>query len=485
MKQIAVVKPGKQKLILVGNGMSGFKFCEKYLKYGVNRRFDLVVYGEDNYPAYDRVNLTRYFNDANPDNLLLAPLSWYQNNGSVLHTGEKVTEINRSEKWIKTSKGTVEKFDKLILATGSKPFVPTIKGTELKGVFVYRSLNDLDAIKKHSKQTGNAVVIGGGILGLEAARTLLGEGLEVTVVEKNPHIMHKQLDSKGAEILTKTIESVGLRILLNKTIVAISGNENVESIELSDGTSLKAKMLVFIAGIIPSDQLAKASGIETADTGGVLVNNFGLTSDANIYAIGECVNSYGRNWGLALPCFEMAEVLAARLGGIFKAFLGEELFTRIKFPEVKMVCFGNSLIDNDQTRVVTSIDRQAGIYKRINISADGKYLLGGILIGETSEFSVLLQQYRNKTVLNPNPESLINGSNSKSAGSILQWPDETKICLCEGISKGTILSAVRKYQIARLEQIQLHTRAGTGCESCTSVLEELLEAILENDNQKI
>jgi nitrite reductase (NADH) large subunit len=477
MKRISVEKPRKQKLVLIGNGMSSFKFCEKFLKYGVGRHYDLVVFGEESHPAYDRVNLTRYFTDPTAENLYLATTSWYSGKNIRLHTDEKVTEINRVEKWVKTSKGRVEKYDKLILATGSKPFIPPIKGIHLKGVFVYRSLDDLEAIRLYVKQSKKAVVIGGGILGLEAAKALHIEGLEVTVIEKNPYILNRQLDAAGANILKETIESKGLRILPDQSVSFISGIDNVESIHLLDATSLKTDMALIIAGIRPMDELAKLSGIEVAQAGGILVNAFGLTSDENIYAIGECVNSFGRNWGLALPCFEMAEVLAARLGGIFKAFSGEELFTQLKFPGVKMTCFGDVLCKNKEAKMITFTDKGSGIYKRINVSSDGKYLLGGILIGDTSDFSALLQMIRNKTVLETEPEKLIDGSLSKSTVSILDWPDETKICLCEGISKGTILSAIRQQKLVRVDEIKMYTGAGTGCESCTSVIEEILEAV--------
>jgi len=394
-----------------------------------------------------------------------------------LHTNEKVTEINRQEKWVKTSNNRIEKYDKLILATGSKPFVPPIKGTELKGVFVYRSLDDLDAISLHIKPSKKAVVMGGGILGLEAAKAICDQGLEVTVLEKNPGIMNRQLDASAAEILQKKIESHGIRILVNQSVTAINGHEKVESVAFSDGNELKTDLVVIISGIRPHDELAKLSGIEVAETGGILVNNFGLTSDENIYAIGECVNSYGRNWGLALPCYEMADVLAARLGGIFKAFSGEEHFTQLKFQDVKMVCFGDVFCKNQEAQKLTFTDDDNGIYKRINVSPDGKYLLGGILIGDSSDFPTLMQLTRNKTILDAAPEKLIDGSLSKSAVSILDWPSDTKICHCEGISKGTILSAIRQQKIVRLDELKIYTGAGTGCESCTSVIEEMLEAV--------
>ncbi|NJK94183.1 MAG: NAD(P)/FAD-dependent oxidoreductase, partial [Bacteroidales bacterium] len=253
MKRISVEKPQKQKLILVGNGMSGFKFCEKYLKYGVYKHYDLVVFGEEPHPAYDRVNLTRYFTDSASENLYLAPIQWYAGKNIILHTNEKVSEINRSEKWIKTNNGKVEKYDKLILATGSKPFIPPIKGIDLKGVFVYRGLNDLDAIRLHMKQTQRAIVVGGGILGLEAAKTLHLEGLKVTVIERGPFIMNQQLDAMAAGILTELIEAKGLQIQVNQSVSKISGTEWVESIELSDGTIYDAEMVVIIAGIRPGD----------------------------------------------------------------------------------------------------------------------------------------------------------------------------------------------------------------------------------------
>ena len=253
MKKISLEKPRKQKLVLVGNGMSGFKFCEKYLKYGVGKRYDLVVFGEEQHPAYDRVNLTRYFTDPAAENLYLAPAAWYAGKNIVLHTSEKVIEINRAEKWVITNKGTVETYDKLILATGSVPFIPAIKGVELKGVFVYRRLDDLEAILVHLRCSEKVVIIGGGILGLEAAGALCNEGQRVTIIEKNALIMNRQLDDHGAEILHKTIESKGIQILLNQSITAISGVEKVESVELSDGTSLKTDTVVIISGIRPMD----------------------------------------------------------------------------------------------------------------------------------------------------------------------------------------------------------------------------------------
>ena len=476
MKRISVEKPRKQKLVLVGNGMTSFKFCEKFLKYGVGRRYELVVFGEESHPAYDRVNLTRYFSNPAAENLYLATYSWYSEKNIQLYTHEKVTEINRVEKWVKTSKGRIEKYDRLILATGSKPYIPPMKGIDLVGVFPYRSLSDLEAIRLYGKQSKKAAVIGGGILGLEAAQAIQMEGLEVTVIEKNSYILNRQLDAAGAKILKETIEPGGLRILLDQSVSFISGNDRVQNIHFADDTSLKTDMAVIIAGIRPRDELAKFAGVEVAPSGGILVNNFGLTSDENIYAIGECVSSFGRNWGLSLPCFEMAEVLAARLGGIYKTFSGEELFTQLKFPGVKMVCFGDVQCKNRDSKIVTFTDGINGIYKRINVSPDGKYLLGGILIGDTSDFSALLQMFRNKTKLTIEPEKIFDGSLSKSAFNILYWPDETKICHCEGISKGTILSAIRQEKLVRVDEIKISTGAGTGCESCTSVLEEILEA---------
>lgn len=466
-------------MVLIGNGMSGFKFCEKFLKYGVNKKYDLVVFGEEYFPAYDRVNLTKYIHGTPAANLYLAPVAWYANNGITLHTNEKVSELNTVQQWIKTSKGKTETYDKLIFATGSKPYVPANANLQLPGVFVYRTIKDLDSLKKYSTHSKRAIIAGGGVLGLEAAAAMQQLRLKVTITERNQALMHRQLDETASGMVKNAVEASGIEVLLNTTIGAIEGSEKVTGVTLSDGALLETDMVIYIAGITPNDELASNSGIITAKSGGIVVNNYGLSSNENVYAIGECVSSYNRSWGLVLPCYEMAEVLAARFGGIFKAFSGKELFTKLKMSGLNLVCFGDSnSLDGLQ---FSQSNAETGTYKRLNTDNSGNILTGGILLGDTSMFLPLLQMLRNKTRID-DPSRLIEESLSLNEMGLQAMPDSTKICHCTGVTKGTILKSIKELTLTRFDEVRLHTGAGTGCESCTSSIEELLEIVNNQSN---
>lgn len=478
MKRTTAEVKKNLKLILVGNGMTSFKFCEKFLKYKLNRKYDLTVFGEEGYAAYDRVNLTKYFEVESEQELCLAPISWYGENKITLTLGDPIIEINREGKWVKSKSGCVASYDKLIFATGSSAFVPPIEGINLDGVFVYRTINDLQAIRQRLAKAKKAVVIGGGILGLEAARALLNAGIHTTVIEMAPHLMPRQLDAHAAAILKEKLKALGLHVQVNSQTKAITGNGKIESISFSDGSAIDADLLVISVGISPRDELAKAAGLKVGTRGGIEVNDYTLTSDENIYAIGECALALGKMWGLATPCFEMADVLASRLAGIYKAFSGDVLFTRLKILEVQVAYFGDGLGEKGLHDQVVYTDQDAGIYKRINISKDGKYILGGILLGDTSDYATLLQQTRNKTRINGRPEDLIGKRKADNSCKMLNWPDSTIICLCEQVSKGAILEAIENEHLMRLDQVKAATDAGTGCEGCTSILEEMLTRVL-------
>ncbi|WP_052273468.1 FAD-dependent oxidoreductase [Flavihumibacter solisilvae] len=476
MKRTSVEPVKKTKLVLIGNGPVGFKFCEKFVKYRLGKNYDLVVYGEEKTPAYDRINLTKFFSDKVAEKLILASSNWYAQHKMVLRTGQRIVEINRAEKWIRTERGATETYDKLILATGSVPFVPPIADMDMEGVFVYRTLNDVQAIHDFMRPGQKAVVIGGGILGLEAARALSESGLKTTIIEVAPHIMSRQLDADSAAILQKQIEALGINILTGIKVERIVGVDNTKLVVCSDGTELNADMVVMSAGIRPRDELAVSSELKTGPNGGIAVNNYNLSEDENIFAIGECAFAAGKVWGLAAPCFEMAEVVAARLAKIYKVFTGNDLLTKLKVMEVKVISFGDALGEKDHIPLVHS-DPGSGIYKRVNVSPDRQYVLGGILLGEAGGYSSLFHMVRNRIKISGSPEDLVTVNPDTASEKITNLPDDTVICLCEGITKRTIVTEIKENGLTRLDEVKKFTNAGSGCESCTSLLEDLLAEI--------
>lgn len=483
MKRISVFPQKKPRIILVGNGMSGFKFCQKFIKYDLASKFDLLVFGEENFPAYDRVNLTNLINLDNPEELFLAKSDWYARNKIVLQTGEKVVEINRIEKWIKTDNGTQESFDKLILATGSVPFIPAIDGIENEGVFSYRTINDLLEINKYRLKVKNAVIIGGGILGLEAARALYKKGIQITIVERSSSIMPNQLDTTAAGVLQNDLEKLGLKFLLGKQVIKLTdANKIVTGVIFSDDSLLSTEMVIFAAGIKASDDLGKSSGIEIAPKGGIVTNEYHKTSDESIFAIGECAWINNKIWGLAAPSFEMAEVMASRLKGIYKVFTGDVPVAKLKILETRLASFGDALGESPGCLSYTTTDLCQGVYKRINVSPDGKYLLGAILVGDLSGFSFLLQMIRNKVKIHGDPMHLIQNDANNLVAGMLEWSENTRICICEEVSIGNLLSACRENKIITVDQLQYITGAGTGCESCVPVLEQFIEEFNESNS---
>jgi nitrite reductase (NADH) large subunit len=300
-----------ERIILVGNGMVGYKFCEKLVAHPNRNQFDILVFGEEVRPAYDRVHLSEYFTLESPDELLLAPLSWYRENNITLRTSELISWIDTINKKVYTHKDESFDYDYLVLATGSSPFIPPIKGVEKEGIFIYRTIEDLEAIqiyadKLKAKGKFQSAVLGGGLLGLEAANASKELGMTTHVIEFAPKLMPRQLDQVASDLLQSKIESLGMKIHLGKNSKEIIGKNEIEAIEFIDGTSLSVDMIIISAGIRPRDEVAKSSGIAVGPRGGILVNNKMETSVPGIYAIGE-VALYNQNiYGLVAPGYEMA-----------------------------------------------------------------------------------------------------------------------------------------------------------------------------------
>lgn len=472
-----------KKVLVIGNGMVSYKFCEKLRSRADGNQFKVKVFGEETIPAYDRVHLSEYFSDQSEDKLLMAPRTWYENNDIELVTGKLVTEIDREKKLIKTHTGEKESYDYLILATGSRAMVPPIEGVNKKGVFVYRTIEDLTQIIDFSRKVKRGAVLGGGLLGLEAAKALMDLKLETQVVEFAPRLMPRQLDEQGSAMLKSKIEALGIEILLNKNTKEIIGNGKLNGLEFTDGSILDTDMLVISCGIVSRDELAGKAGLETGPRGGFKVNEHMQTNDPDIYAIGEAASFNGMVYGLVAPGYDMAEVVVKRLtGDKEQLFSGADMSTKLKLIGVDVGSFGDALGETPGCIPISFEDKNAGIYKRVNISADRKKLLGGILIGDADDYGMLLQFTKNDMALPPNPEDLILGKRGAAVagGGMDDLPDSTQICSCEDVSKGEIVQAIKEQENPDLQQVRKCTGAGTGCGACSPMVGDIYAATLQS-----
>jgi nitrite reductase (NADH) large subunit len=480
-----------KKVIIVGNGMVGYKFCEKLVAKSQPGQFEITVFGEETRPAYDRVHLSDYFAGKTADDLLIAPEDWYATNNITLHLGNPVQSINRTEKTITAHSGIILSYDYLVLATGSAAFVPTIPGVDKEGVFIYRTIEDLEMMRAWARRSKTGAVIGGGLLGLEAAKAMIDLGITNTqVIEFAHRLMPRQIDDAGSRVLQSKLEALGLNILTNKNTIAITGDEHITGMQFSDNTSIEVDMLVISAGIKPRDELAKQSGLATGPRGGIVVNDHLQTSDETIFAIGECALPNNMIYGLVAPGYEMAEVVVKNLLDApgSSSFTGFDMSTKLKLIGVDVASFGDPFICGDTAKTLVYEDSIKGIYKRINISADGKLLLGGILVGDGSQYNMLLQTSKNKIVLPPNPEDLIlgaRGGEAESGAGVQSLPEDAVICSCEGITKGNICSAVSEQNCENVESIKKCTKAGTGCGGCIPMIKDLVNYTMKAQGKYI
>jgi nitrite reductase (NADH) large subunit len=467
------------KIVIIGNGMVGYKFCEKLLARARENEFEITIFGEEIHPAYDRVHLSEFFSGKTVEDLSLAPKDWYQSNSITLHLGDPVSNIDREKKIVFSHKGITKTYDYLILATGSSAFVPPIPGSDKKGVFIYRTIEDLEMMTSFAKNAKKGAVIGGGLLGLEAAKAMIDLGITDThVIEFSPRLMPRQIDSAGSEILKSKLESLGLKILTNTNTSAILGNNTITGMLFADNSSIEVDMLVISAGIKPRDEIAKKSGLEVGPRGGIVVNDYMQTNDPNIFAIGECALHKGMIYGLVAPGYEMADVVVNVLIENDKTFSGYDMSTKLKLIGVDVASFGDPFAPNSDCHTIVFEDKSKGIYKRINVSKDGKHLLGGVLVGEAASYNMLLQTCKNKMVLPPNPEDIILGSRGDgkqdSGDAVSSLPDNAVICSCESVTKSQICNAVSEGECESVDAIKKCTKAGTGCGGCIPMVKDLM-----------
>jgi len=467
-------------VVIIGNGMVGYKFCEKLL--AKSTAFNLVVFGEEPRVAYDRVHLSEYFGGKTADDLLMAPRQWYTDNHITLHLGDDVQEIDRASQTVHARSGLVQPYDYLVLATGSSAFVPDIPGVEKAGVMVYRTIEDLEEIKAAAATARVGAVLGGGLLGLEAAKALLDLGVaETHVVEFAPRLMPRQIDEAGSQMLQRKLEALGLHIHLNKATASIGGEDRIDGLHFGDGSVLPVDMLVISAGIRPRDELARLAGLEVGLRGGIVVSDELRTSDPRIFAIGECALHGGMIYGLVAPGYDMAEVVASQLTQGARAFASYDMSSKLKLIGVDVASFGDPFIAAPHSRAIVFEDAHGGVYKRLNVSPDGKYLLGGVLIGDAEAYNLLLQTVNNKIVLPPHPEDLIlgaRGGEASGGAGVLSLPDEALVCSCEAVTKGAICAAVTELSVTTVDGMKQCNKAGTGCGGCVPMVKDLINGTL-------
>lgn len=469
--------PTTQKtVVVIGNGMVGHRFCERLIERDTERQYRIVTFCEEPRPAYDRVGLSKYFTHRDAQQLMLADPEWYARSGIDLHIGDKATSIDRLNRIVTSEQGRRLPYDVLVLATGSSPFVPPTPGIDQAGVFVYRTIEDLDRMLEYGANSKRAAVIGGGLLGLEAAKAVLDMGLETHVIEFAPRLMPRQLDERGSQILVQKIEELGAKVHLNTGTKQVLGEGAVTGLLFNDGTQLDVDMLVVSAGIRPRDELARACELDIGPRGGIVVNDALNCSDHHIYAIGEVALHRGMIYGLVAPGYEMADILADNLTGGSRTFAGADLSTKLKLMGVDVASFGQYEADLGVAKSLTFEDPIGGVYKKLLVTSDGRHLLGGMLVGDASDFTKLLSLSRSGKPLSGPAHELILGAAAKSdSGSDLA--DDCQVCSCNNVTKAAVCAAV-KNGATTLGALKACTRAGTGCGGCVPLVTDLLNAEL-------
>jgi nitrite reductase (NADH) large subunit len=470
----------KQKLVVIGNGMAGARFVEDLLARGGGAQFEIVMFGDEPYGNYNRILLSGVLAGAHQaQDIFINPLAWYEENQIRLHAGVRVERIDRAAKQVIGASGVVESYDKLVIATGSSAFIPPVEGLRSDehdgykaGVFVFRTLDDCDGIAKYAEKTKRAVVIGGGLLGLEAARGLLNRGLETHVVHLMGHLMEVQLDGQAGRMLKRSMEAMGVAVHLEKQTTAILGNGHVTGLRFKDGSTLDCDLVVISAGIRPNAQLAKDAGLKVER--GIVVDDRMATDDPDVFAVGECAEHRGMTYGLVAPLWEQTAVLADHLTGRRPdaAYTGSKLSTKLKVMGVELAVMGAKEAEGDDDEVVLYSEPSRGVYKKL-IVREGR-LLGAMLLGDTSMAAPLLQAFDRAAPLpDDRGEMLFPSSSGAKPPSVIDLPHEAQICNCNGVSKGAIVNAV-KGGCASLKKLCDSTRAGTGCGACKPQVEELL-----------
>ena len=466
----------QQRLIIIGNGMVGHHCVEQLIERGALAQYRVQVFSEEPLRAYDRVHLSEYFTGRDAESLALSGAALYQTPGVTLHLGVPVLEIDRERREVITAEGSFP-YDQLVLATGSYPFVPPIEGAEGDSRLVYRTLADLDTIQAAAKSARRGVVVGGGLLGLEAANALKSLGLEAHVVEFAPRLMPVQLDDHGGQALKAQIEALGVSVHLSRGTQSITpGSEYRYRMNFAGEEFLETDLIVFSAGIRPQDAIAKQCGLELGPRGGVAIDSQCRTSDPAIYAIGECAAWNGGIFGLVAPGYQMARSVATQLcGEDSEPFMGADMSTKLKLLGVDVGSIGDAHGATAGSRSYRFIDEATSSYRRLVVSADGKQAIGAVLVGDNSYYDTLLQYVQNGIALPADPSCLIlpQGEGAPALGADA-LPDTATICSCHNVSKGAICSSIDA-GCGDLAGLKACTKAATGCGGCSALLKQVFE----------
>jgi len=470
-----------RRIVVVGNGMVGHKFVEALAEAGPHADIDVLVLGEEPRAAYDRVHLSEFFSGKTADDLSLVAAGFYERPGLSLKLAAKAATIERATKQVTLVDGTIVAYDKLVLATGSYPFVPPLPGREREGCFVYRTIEDLEGMMAWGKRSKSGVVIGGGLLGLECAKALKDMGLATHVVEFAPRLMAVQVDDGGGRVLRRKIEEIGVTVHTQKnTVEIIDGEAGTHRMKFADGGHLDTDMIVFSAGIRPRDELARGCGLAVGERGGIVVDDGCRTSDPDIYAIGECALHGGRIYGLVAPGYEMARVAAAQLLAASEApsrFTGADMSTKLKLLGVDVASIGDAHASTPGAKAFAFVDEIKQVYKKLVVSADGKTVLGAVLVGDAEDYGTLLTMMLNAIPLPERPESLILPSLdgvAKPGLGVGSLPVAAQVCSCNNVSKGALCSAIDQ-GCTTLGALKAATKAGTSCGGCSPLVTQILK----------
>jgi len=467
------------KIIVVGHGMVGHKFLEELHPLSAAPT-EVTVLCEEPRAAYDRVHLSEFFAGKTADDLSLVEPGFFDKSGFSLRLKTPAAAIDRRKKTVTTADGEVLSYDKLVLATGSTPFVPPVKGNDRADCFVYRTIEDLEAMTECGARSTTGVVVGGGLLGLECAKALRDLGLETHVVEFAPRLMAVQVDDDGGRILRSKIEELGVKVHTSRNTVEITdGARARHRMVFADGSHLETDMIVFSAGIRPRDELARQNALAVGARGGVAVNDHCGTSDPDIYAIGECAAWNDMVYGLVAPGYEMARVVAKHITGQREAaFAGADMSTKLKLMGVDVASIGDAQGRTPNSRSFRYTDEVKQVYKKIVVSEDGKRLLGAVLVGNADEYGTLLQFALNGIALPEAPEFLILPSSdgqAKPGLGVDALPDSAQICSCNNVSKGQICAAVADGATS-VGALKACTKAGATCGGCVPLVTQVMKA---------
>ena len=465
----------RQRLLIVGGGMAAHGLCERLVDLGVADNYQITIFGDEKHRSYDRVNLSKYFEGKSIDDLLLTTGDWYDKHRIEFLTEHFITQIDRENKTVSDLSGETFSYDQLILATGSRAWMPPIKGNDSPGVFVYRTLDDLEKIKQHVKRTNAKVgaVIGGGLLGLESAKVLMDLGLETSVIEMAPGLMPRQLDAAGATRLKEHVESIGVKVhLVRRTDAIESKGDGGLRIKFGNADDADVDILIVAAGVRANDQLARDADLPTGSRGGIVVDYRLRTADPSIFAIGECAAYEEHVYGLVAPCYRMADVLAKRLAGQDAYFLGADESAELKLLGIPVVVLGRA-IGQSASCVVISHDDDV-TYRKI-IMEQGRFA-GASCVGHWDELPMIRHAIHQNKGMWPTQRARFQKTGSPwgniGALPVIQWPDTSVICSCLGITKQELTEKIDA-GVSDVTELAETTRASTACGSCHSLVCEL------------